>query len=81
MNKNDVMSKMTSIFRDVLDDEEILLKEEMTADDIEDWDSIAHIQIIVAIEKSFDIKFTSKEVDGFSRVADMVDLTLARIKN
>ena len=59
MEKTEILVKVQDIFRDVLDNEEIVLNNDTSADDIEEWDSLSHIQLIVAIEKHFKIKFTS----------------------
>ena len=57
MTQEDILSKVQNIFRDVLDEENISLTSQTTANDIEEWDSLTHIQLVVAIEKSFKIKF------------------------
>lgn len=51
MEKNEILAKVQDIFRDILENEEIILSNETTADDIEEWDSLSHIQLIVTIEK------------------------------
>jgi len=68
MNEQDILQKVNDIFIDVLDDEDITLTRETTAKDVEDWDSLTHIQLIVAVEKKFKIKFTSLEIQGFKNV-------------
>jgi acyl carrier protein len=73
MKKNDILSAVQDIFRDVLDEESICLSEETTANDVEGWDSLTHIQLIVAIEKQFKIKFTSKEILSWKNVGEMID--------
>ncbi|WP_316735176.1 acyl carrier protein [Pedobacter aquatilis] len=73
MNQNEILSKVEVIFRDILDNEDITLTPQTTADDVEDWDSLSHIQLIVAIEKEFKIKFTSKEILSWSNVQEMID--------
>lgn len=73
MDKNQILEEVQEIFRDVLDNEEIVLANETVADDIEEWDSLSHIQLIVAIEKHFKVKFTSKEILGWKNVGDMID--------
>jgi acyl carrier protein len=73
MSKATILSEVQTIFRDVLDEENIVLTEETTANDVEDWDSLTHIQLIVAIEKLFKIKFTSKEILSWKNVGEMVD--------
>lgn len=76
MNKNETLSKVQDIFRDVLDNEEIELSFDTTADDIEEWDSLSHIQLIVAVEKEFKVKFTSKEIMSWGNVGEMLDSIL-----
>lgn len=73
MEKNQILEEVQEIFREVLDNEEIVLASETTADDIEEWDSLTHIQLIVAIEKHFKIKFTSKEILSWQNVGEMID--------
>lgn len=73
MEKTEILEKVQEIFRDVLDNEDIILSFESKADDIEEWDSLTHIQLIVAIEKSFKIKFTSKEILSWKNVGEMID--------
>ena len=73
MEKSQILDEVQAIFREVLDNEEIVLASETTADDIEEWDSLTHIQLIVAIEKHFKIKFTSKEILSWQNVGEMID--------
>ena len=73
MDKNQIMGEVQEIFRDVLDNEDIELTADTVADDIEEWDSLSHIQLIVAIEKHFKVKFTSKEILSWKNVGEMVD--------
>ena len=73
MEKSQILDEVQAIFREVLDNEEIVLANETTADDIEEWDSLTHIQLIVAIEKHFKIKFTSKEILSWQNVGEMID--------
>lgn len=73
MEKNEILSEVQDIFRDVLDNEEIVLNAETVADDVEEWDSLTHIQLVVAVEKHFKIKFTSKEILSWKNVGEMID--------
>ena len=73
MEKKEILQQVNSIFIDVLDNEEIVLSNSTTAQDIEEWDSLSHIQLIVAIEKHFNIRFTSKEIQSWDSVGEMID--------
>lgn len=73
MDKNQILADVQEIFREVLDNEEIEINFETVADDIEEWDSLSHIQLIVAIEKQFKIKFSSNELMEWKTVGDMID--------
>ena len=72
MEKTEILVKVQDIFRDVLDNEEIVLNNDTSADDIEEWDSLSHIQLIVAIEKHFKIKLTSKEILSWNNLGEMI---------
>lgn len=78
MDRNVIFQKLNDIFIDVLDIEEVVLNEDTSADDIDEWDSLSHIQLIVAIEKAFGIKFTSKEIMSWKNVGEMVDCILSK---
>jgi len=73
MEKSQILDEVQAIFREVLDNEEIVLANETTADNIEEWDSLTHIQLIVAIEKHFKIRFTSREILSWQNVGEMID--------
>lgn len=73
MEKNVVLKKVQEIFRDVMDNDEIVLSDFTTSNDIEEWDSLAHIQLIVAIEKEFGLKFTSKQILSKKNIGEIVD--------
>lgn len=79
MIQEELLQQIQEIFRDVLDDEEIVLTESATAEDVEGWDSLTHIQLIVAIEKQFKIKFTSKEILSWNNVGELVDCLAAKL--
>lgn len=74
MTRNATIEKLEDIFQDIFDDEELKIRNETTAKDIEDWDSLAHINLVVAIEKEFEIKFGLGELPGLENVGDMIDL-------
>lgn len=72
MDINEILNQVQEIFRDILDDESIVLAGETSANDVEGWDSLTHIQLVVAVEKHFKIKFTSKEILSWKNVEEMV---------
>ena len=74
MTREEILEKATAIFRDVFDDESIVLTEETTAADIEDWDSLMHITLVNEIEEAFGYKFGMKEVLGMKNVGEMCDI-------
>ena len=74
MTKEQILSDVQEIFRDVFDDEELVIKDETNADDIEDWDSLAQIRLTVAIEKKFGIKFNFGELTALHNVGEMLNL-------
>lgn len=78
MERNEVFTKLNEIFRDYFDDESIELTDATTADDIEEWDSLEHINLIVAVEKAFGMKFTMGEVTTMKNVGAMVDIIIER---
>lgn len=69
----DILKKLEVIFRDVFDDEDIVLTNETTANDIEDWDSLAQINLLIVIKKEFKINFNLEEVSKYKNVGDMVN--------
>jgi acyl carrier protein len=71
METTDILSRMEDIFRDILDNDTITLAETTTAADVEDWDSLNHIQLVVGIEKAFKIKFTTHEINSWNNVGDI----------
>ena len=79
MDKQDFLEQVQDVFRDVLDNETIVLSNTTTSADIDEWDSLAHIQLIVAIEKHFKIKFTSKEMLAWENVGEMVDCLFSKL--
>lgn len=73
MTVDDAINQVTAVFRNVLDDDRIVLAYATSARDIEDWDSLTHIELVVGIEKSFGLKFTLGEVQSFKNVGEMCD--------
>lgn len=72
MQREEIMTQLSEIFSDVFD-EEITVTDQMTADDIEDWDSFEQINLVTAIEQTFHIKFQMEDVLNMKAVGDMAD--------
>ena len=78
MTREEVYEELNGVFQDVFDDESIVVNDETTANDSEDWDSLEHINLIVSVEKKFGVKFNIGEVHSMQKVGDMVTLILAK---
>jgi len=72
MTQQEILSQVQEIFCDVLDIADLSLIQSTTSADIEEWDSLSHIQLVVAIEKHFGVKFTSEEILEWQNIGDMV---------
>jgi acyl carrier protein len=72
--KQEIYNRLNKIFRDLFDDESISLSDKTTAKDIEDWDSLEHINLIAAVEREFKMRFKMKEVSSMKNVGEMVQI-------
>lgn len=79
MQKSEVIEQVNKIFVDVLDNDAIVINETTSAADVDEWDSLTHIQLVVAIEKHFKLKFTSAEIRDWKNVGEMSDTILQRL--
>ena len=78
MNRAEVFNKVQDIFRDIFDDPDLVINDSTNSDGIEDWDSLNHINLVVAIEKEFKIKFTFAELATLQDVGAMIDLIIRK---
>ena len=78
MSEQAIYDRLNEVFRDVFDDDEITVNEDTTADDIEDWDSLEHINLISAVEDEFGIRFKMGEVSSMKNVGEMVEIIKTR---
>lgn len=74
MSRAEVMEKVNDIFRDVFDDDDLVITDETTSEDVEDWDSLEQINLIVNMEQVFNVKFNLEEVNQLKNVGGMVDM-------
>ena len=74
MNRNEVIEKLTPIFRKVFSEPNLELKDERTANEVERWDSLSHMMMITEVEKEFGIKFKLKDLNKMKQVGDLINL-------
>lgn len=80
MTRAEIFEGVNEVFRDVFDDESITVGETTMSKDIEDWDSLEHINLVIAIEKKFNMRFTMGEVAKLENVGAMVNMLMERAK-
>lgn len=73
MTREEILAKVEDIFREVLANQSIVLNDETTADDIEEWSSLTHVQLISAMEKELNIKFSLREMMSWQNVGEIVN--------
>lgn len=78
MERNEIIEKLTTIFYEVFNDNNIVLRDDMTANDVENWDSLTHMLMITKVEEVFDIKFKLKELNKLKQVGDIVSLLMEK---
>ena len=80
MEKEAILKKLNEVFREVFDLDDVVVTRETVADDIEEWDSLEHINLISAVESTFKMKFKMKEVSTMKNVGEMIDIIAERSK-
>ena len=76
MTREEVYERLNEVFRDVFDDEDITVNETTTSADIDEWDSLEHINLIAAVEQEFDMKFSMGQVVTMKNVGEMADIIM-----
>ncbi len=76
----DTLARVTPIFHQVFEDDSIVIKRETTADDVDAWDSLSHINLVIAIEMEFNIRFALGELQALKNVGEMCDLIDKKVK-
>ena len=79
MTREQILNGVQEIFRDVFDEEDLIVEESSNSDTIEDWDSLNHINLVSAIEMEFGIRFALGELTSLKNVGDMIDLMLKKL--
>ena len=79
MNRNEVVEKLTMVFHEVFNDNTIELHDDMSAEDVENWDSLTHMMMITKVEKVFNIRFKLKELNKLKCVGDLCDIIVEKL--
>lgn len=79
MDREEVFVRLNEVFQDVFDDESITVTDATTADDIEDWDSLEHINLLAAVEQEFGMKFNMGQVVSMKNVGEMADIIISQL--
>lgn len=80
METTEILVQVNIIFKEVLDNQELVINLETSANEVDDWDSLTHIQLIVAIEKYFKIRFKANEIQSFKNVGEMCSFIKLKIE-
>jgi acyl carrier protein len=76
----EIEARVRAVFQAVFDDPDLTIGNETTANDVEGWDSLSHIDLIVAVEREFKIRFTTAEVTGMKNVGDLIGLVAQKMR-
>lgn len=79
MTKDAILESVNKVFKDIFDDENIVINRSTTANDVDGWDSLTHITIISSVEEEFRIKFDMSDIVKFNNVGDMVDSIFVKL--
>lgn len=79
MDRKELLIRINEVFIDVLDDEQLQIVESTAAEDIDEWDSLNHIHLVVAIEKSLKLRFTASEIQSWTNVGEMMNDILKKL--
>ena len=80
MKRNEIIEKITEIFREVFGDKNIVINDEMTAADVENWDSLTHMLMITKVEDELGIKFKLKELNRLKKVGDLISIVESKLQ-
>lgn len=73
MERSEILAKVEEIFREELEVDDLVLTDETTADNVEEWDSLSHVQLVAAMEEAFGIEFKSREILSWENIGDLID--------
>lgn len=75
----EIIEELQVIFREIFDEEDLVISRDTVAEDIEDWDSLTHMQLIIEIEKRYGIKFTTAEIKKAANVGEFIDIIKGKL--
>lgn len=79
MSSEAIYEKLTDILRDVFDDDELVARPDLTAPQVDGWDSLAHLRLIFTIEKAFNVNFSAAQIDSLKNVGDLAKLLESKL--
>jgi acyl carrier protein len=79
MQTGEIYAKLTPIFHDLFDDPELVLSSAMSASDVDGWDSLNHVRLVLAVQKAFSVKFSALEISRLANVGEFVELIQAKL--
>lgn len=80
MARNEIIEKLTAIFHEIFGDKSIVLRDDMTAADVENWDSLTHMLMITKVEEELGIKFKLKELNRLKKVGDLISIVESKLQ-
>lgn len=81
MDREEILSRVVDLMRDIFDEEDLVATEETTADDVAEWDSTNHVRLMVAVEGEFNVRFETDEITAPDNVGELVDLIEAKLES
>lgn len=79
MDRDQIIEKLVPLMEDVFDEDDLAYSDDLSADDIEEWDSLSHVRFIAAVEKAFKVRFSTGEIEGFKNTGELVDALTAKL--
>jgi acyl carrier protein len=77
----DTFERLQNVFKEVFDNDDMVISRDMTAHDVEDWDSLRHMDLITSVEHEFNVKFTTKEILGLKNVGEFLNILEGKLKH
>jgi acyl carrier protein len=81
VTRAEILTKITEILSEVIDNPTLQLSEESTADGVQDWDSVNHVKLLIALESDLGLEFGTDEVNGIENVGELIDAIQSKLKN